>query len=177
MTEKINQRADIRKRIDLFTKKTQASEEIYKKAIVLYEYKKAKNVFIYLSTDKEVNTAKIIEHAFSKGKRVFVPVTKDTMFFSEIFADTIYVKGKYNINQPKEEKKTDIEPDIIFIPLVGFDEEKNRLGQGKGYYDRYLRNCKAKKVALAFSIQQANRIFIEKCDIKMDMIITEEKIF
>lgn len=177
MTEKINQRNTLRKRTTEFKEKDVASKEISNKAINLEEYQQANSIFIYMSSHKEVDTKQIIDDALSKGKRVFVPVTKDIIYLSEIFANTKYIKGKYNIKEPSVIKEADIEPDIAFIPLVGFDKDKNRIGQGKGYYDRYLNGYKGKKIALAFSVQQTDKIFTEKCDIRMDMIITEENIF
>lgn len=177
MTEKINQRTYIRKSIADFEDKQSASEEIFNKVINLDQYKKADSIFIYLSTDREVNTDKIIKDAFQNGKRVFVPVTKDIIYLTEITESTIYINGKFGIREPAVFKKADIEPDIAIIPLVGFDKDRNRIGQGKGYYDRYLKEYSGIKIALAFSVQQTIKVITEKCDIKMDMIITEENIY
>ncbi len=86
--------------------------------------------------------------------------------------------NKYGIPEPISNKK--IYPNILLIPLVGFDDQLNRLGYGGGYYDRYLskeqRNNKLFKVGIGFSFQKVKKLPINRFDIKLDCIITEKKI-
>ena len=71
-------------------------------------------------------------------------------------------------------------PDLIFVPLVGFDNKLNRLGYGGGFYDRYFeKNLKQKniiKIGLAFSFQKIKKLPINKFDKKLDNIITEKNL-
>ena len=71
-------------------------------------------------------------------------------------------------------------PDILFVPLVAFDKELNRLGYGGGFYDRYIQKIskikKIVKVGLAFSFQKLKTIPSDKHDKKLDIIITEKDI-
>ena len=71
-------------------------------------------------------------------------------------------------------------PDLIFVPLVGYDNNLNRLGYGGGFYDRYFeKNSKKKKIikiGLAFSFQKIKKLPVNKFDKKIDRIITEKKI-
>lgn len=175
MIDKSQQRELLRKRTAQFTNNHKASKIITKKLFDLEEYELANSIFVYLSTDKEVDTYPVVERAFKDGKRVFVPVTREEMRLAEIFPITPLVKGKYGIKEPKNTEISDFVPEIAIIPLVGFDIDKNRLGQGKGYYDRFLRTFSGKKIALAFSIQKLEGIITDSNDIKMDMIITEEE--
>ena len=86
--------------------------------------------------------------------------------------------NKYGIAAPTLGKK--IYPDIIFVPLVAFDDDLNRLGYGGGFYDRYLEKIskikKIFKIGLGFSYQEIKKIPINKYDKKLDLIITEKKI-
>ena len=86
--------------------------------------------------------------------------------------------NKYGISEPISVKK--IYPDIIFVPLVAYDNDLNRLGYGGGFYDRYLNKImkikKIYKIGLAFSYQELKKIPINKYDKKLDLIITEKKI-
>ncbi len=67
-------------------------------------------------------------------------------------------------------------PDLIFVPLVGFDRALNRLGQGGGYYDRaLLLYPQARKVGIAWSIQEVARLPVEPHDIPLDAILTEKE--
>ena len=62
---------------------------------------------------------------------------------------------------------------MIVVPIVAFDEHLYRLGHGKGYYDRYLKQCRALKIGVAFDCQQVEKVPIEPHDVCLDMIITE----
>ena len=86
--------------------------------------------------------------------------------------------NKYGIAEPTLGKK--IYPDIIFVPLVAYDDDLNRLGYGGGFYDRYIDKIekykKIIKIGLAFSCQKLNRVPTTYYDRKLDIIITEKEI-
>ena len=69
-------------------------------------------------------------------------------------------------------------PDFMLVPLVAFDSLNNRLGYGKGFYDRYLskflKNKKTTTIGIAFSFQKYNKLPVSKSDIKLDYILTEK---
>lgn len=179
MTTKKAQRIKLRKDIKAYKGTETASQRIQDKLFQTKEYKESKSIFIYLSLENEVDTKNIIIDAFSNGKRVFVPITKDNgiMFMSEIEVSTEYKKGKFDIAQPLNFNINEENVDLVIVPLVGFDKEKNRLGQGGGYYDRFLSKNNSAKIALAFAFQELDKIIVADNDIKMDKIITEDKIF
>ena len=72
-------------------------------------------------------------------------------------------------------------PEVLLIPLLGFDKRKYRIGYGGGYYDRYLENISKKKqilsIGIAFDFQQINKIPETKFDKKLDLIITDKRNF
>jgi len=69
-------------------------------------------------------------------------------------------------------------PDLIIVPLLAYDKFKNRLGYGKGYYDKFLRkNKNILTIGLAFSFQKFNKIKASKFDVKLNYILTEKGIF
>src|SRR5210317_2111057 len=86
--------------------------------------------------------------------------------------------NKYGIPEPISDKK--IDPNILLIPLVGFDNKLNRLGYGGGYYDRYLSKVElvkqVLKIGVGFSFQKVKNLPINRYDQKLDYIITEKKI-
>ena len=102
-----------------------------------------------------------------------------------MFFTTWLYKKPLNVNQfgipePKNSKKKII-PDLIMVPLVAFDNRLNRIGYGKGYYDRSLRKIsKIKKNAIflgiAYSFQRCKKIPVNKYDFKLDYIFTEKGI-
>ncbi len=66
---------------------------------------------------------------------------------------------------------------MILVPCVGFNKKKDRLGHGGGYYDRYLKDCKALKIGIAFEAQKTEADLKEENDITLDMIITEKDVY
>ena len=86
--------------------------------------------------------------------------------------------SKQGIPEPYREKK--VFPDVLIVPLVGFDKNKFRLGYGGGFYDRYIsKMSKQKKVltiGFAFSFQELKKVPIDKHDQKLNFILTEKGI-
>ena len=136
----------------------------------------------YYPSNYEVNILNFLEKASNKRFRIALPVIRSSSrmsFKSWVFKEPLYV-NKFGILEPKDTKK-EVIPDLIMVPLVAFDGRLNRIGYGKGYYDRSLRkikNIKKKTVALgiAYSFQKCKSIPISKHDFKLDYIFTERGI-
>ena len=72
---------------------------------------------------------------------------------------------------------TPLIPDFMLVPLLAFDSNNNRLGYGKGFYDKFLRNKKKiTTIGIAFSFQKYNKLPVSNLDIKLDYILTERGI-
>ncbi len=154
------------------------SKLITEKVLSLPQYQTAKSIFIYLSTDSEVDTSAIIIDAFAKEKTVYVPIILEKMFAVRIDKDTKFSIGKLGIKEPEYfQLEEHAKIDLAIIPLVAFDKDKTRLGHGKGYYDYYLADFSGCKVALAFGVQCYPMLIAHPHDIVMDKVITENKIF
>ena len=86
--------------------------------------------------------------------------------------------NKFGIPEPISSKK--FYPDILLVPLIGYDNDLNRLGYGGGFYDRYIEKIekikKVIKIGLAFSYQKLNSIPVNQYDKKLDFIITERNV-
>ena len=100
-------------------------------------------------------------------------------FKSWIFREPLQV-NKFGILEPKNSKKNII-PDLIMVPLLAFDNNLNRIGYGKGYYDKSLKKIyKIKKktisLGIAYSFQKCSAIPVQKHDFKLDYIFTEQGI-
>ena len=136
----------------------------------------------YHPSKYEVNIIKFLEQASKKKFRITLPVIQPSnkmTFKSWVFKEPLYV-NKFGILEPKNSKK-DIIPDLILVPLVAFDDHLNRIGYGKGYYDRSLRKIrKIKKSAvflgIAYSFQKCKNIPVNNHDFKLDYIFTEKGI-
>ena len=136
----------------------------------------------YYPSNYEVNILKFIEEASKKKFKITLPVIKSSnqmSFKSWAFKDPLYV-NKFGMLEPKNFKEKII-PDLIMVPLVAFDTRLNRIGYGKGYYDRSLRKIsKIKKNAIslgiAYSFQKCIQIPVNNNDFRLDYIFTEKGI-
>ena len=136
----------------------------------------------YYPSYYEVNILNFLEKASKKNFKIVLPVIKSSNimnFKSWIFKEPLYV-NKFGMLEPKNSNKNTI-PDLIMVPLVAFDNHLNRIGYGKGYYDRSLRKInKIKKNAIslgiAYSFQKCQKIPTNKQDFKLDYVFTEKGI-
>ena len=138
-------------------------------------------VAMYASTQNEVITYPLIPRAKQLDKGVAFPSFTEQdrdMVFRYILSVSDLKPGAFHILQPKDNATVMEHPDLIVMPLAAFDEQRNRIGMGGGYYDRYLAahpGCYT--IALAYECQKTDRIKADENDIRPDMIITEEKIY
>jgi len=152
---------------------------IKKKLFSLPAFKKVKIVMFYASKDEEAKTDEMIDEALGAGKRVALPrcTSLKTIIPKEITdRKKDLEKGAFGICEPKECKK-DIsteEIDVIVVPGVAFDKKGARLGRGKGYYDRFLKNLSPDKVTigLAFDFQIVENLPKDSHDIPVSQVIT-----
>ena len=141
---------------------------------------KSKIIGAYYPFNYELNILNILE-TFEKKKYIIslpkIAKNNKMNFFKWSFMEPLKI-NKFGIPETNSNKR--INPNILLIPLVGFDEQLNRVGYGGGYYDRYLSKVKDHqkiiKVGVGFSFQKIKNIPINKHDIKLDYIITEKKI-
>ena len=161
------------------------SLKIKEKFFSLNETQKAKKIMIYISFKSEARTREIILELLKKKKKVVVPVIdfkKNEISLSELKDyQKELVANKLGIFQPAKEFFRPFSPkelDLIVVPGIAFDEKGNRLGFGKGYYDKFLSKTPKKipVIALAFEEQIAEKISSEKHDIKMHKILTEKRL-
>lgn len=161
------------------------SKTITSKLTSMEHYKKSKVVFVYLSFNNEVDTINLIEEMLSVGKRVVVPFTDvvNTQIIPiEIKSLDGLKKCSFGYLEPMLDEKIIIDPkefDLVVVPGVVFDKNLNRIGFGKGYYDRILINLnqEVKKIAIAYDFQVLDEIPAENHDVKVDSIITEKQIY
>ena len=90
----------------------------------------------------------------------------------------VLIVNKFGIPEPLKNKKSFL-PDVVLVPLLAFDNQKNRLGYGKGFYDRYLNKYSKKfnnilTVGVAFSFQKYHKLPIDNNDVKLNYILTEK---
>ncbi|MGL4873414.1 MAG: 5-formyltetrahydrofolate cyclo-ligase [Clostridium sp.] len=154
-------------------------EKIIESFFDLEDYKKAKNICIYVKYGSEINTIRIIERALLEGKEVFVPrIKKDRdMDFIKINSIANLEKNKMGILEPKKEFILRVEKiELLVLPGLAFDLNGGRVGYGGGYYDKYLDKKKVVKIALSYELQILEKVPMEEHDIRYDCLISEKRI-
>ncbi|MGI6188478.1 MAG: 5-formyltetrahydrofolate cyclo-ligase [Caldicoprobacteraceae bacterium] len=164
---------------------------LVEKSISISEYllgleciKAAKTIMAYVDMPKEVKTDIIINTLLNMGKDVAVPVCVPASYeliASKILSLDELKSGHYGILEPKKEYLRPMAPDtfdVILVPGSAFDVYGNRIGHGKGYYDRFLSKVPQEtlKIGLAFDYQILPRLPVEHYDIPVNCIITERGI-
>lgn len=142
-------------------------------------------VHLYRSTQFEVDTKPFFEYAWGIGKDVYVPLTdtvSGTLQHVRVTRSTAWAKGSYGIEQPVIDghmlKVNDVffdEKTVVFVPLVAFDRQCNRIGYGKGYYDKFLLKSRAVTIGLAYELQKVQTIQTELHDVSLSCVATEER--
>ena len=143
---------------------------------------KISSIAIYHPTKSEISPLKLIKICKNLSIKICLPIidkNNNVLIFSEFDNETSLKKNKFGINEPININK--IVPDIVFVPMVGFDKNLNRLGYGKGYYDRTISKLRKLKnifvIGLAYDSQMVTCIPTENHDEKMDIIITDKYIY
>jgi len=152
------------------------SERIAERVTALEAYQGARTVMCYHSVCGEVDTLKLIERMRSDGKTVCLPAIIGKGVMEARRMDCL-VPGSYGIPCPEGPVIPPEEIDLILVPGLAFDARCHRLGQGGGYYDRYLPKCRGKTVGIAFDCQVVERLPLLAHDVQLDMLVTESALY
>ena len=158
-----------------------AADRIQDLFLAMPEYLAAGSVAMYCAVKNEVSTERVMSHALLTGKALFLPAVEgDEMFFRRVVDLKDLVAGRFGIKQPSVDcpAADPEEIDLIVIPGVGFDLAGQRIGYGKGYYDRVLHRLEGKGALTAFcyEFQIVASLAGEQHDVNMDRIITEQRL-
>ncbi|MEG1738533.1 MAG: 5-formyltetrahydrofolate cyclo-ligase [Odoribacter sp.] len=161
-------------------KKTYSLEQKIQKSLSVWKiveqdehFKAARIVLIYWSMEDEVFTPDFVGR-WAKEKTILLPCVKGDQL------ELRYFEGKeklcpgegYAIPEPVGKLFTDLNKiDLILVPGVAFDQQGNRLGRGKGFYDKILKLTNAYKIGVCFDFQYLDNIPTEAHDIRMDQVI------
>jgi len=152
------------------------------------------DIAIYMSADGEVDTGILLETLLELGKNCYLPVMLDattTLEFRQYLPGRPLIRNSFGLHEPGPEAAT-IAPELlstVFMPLVAFDEQGNRLGMGKGYYDRTFafkmmpanETIKSPEspvlIGLAHECQRVENLQAASWDVPLKGIITGRKLY
>ena len=140
-------------------------------------YKKTHALMLYWPVHNEPDTGRIIADAWRDRKVVLLPYIKGDRVFPAVYKKDMPLKhGKYNIKEPVHAEEYPVQDiDVVVVPGIAFDPGGNRIGYGKGYYDKFLNSLGKQTVKAGFSFNRCviDTIYADKWDIPVDMVFTE----
>lgn len=152
-------------------------------------FRDATRVAFYQKLDGEIDPGVLADYAMNQGKSCYLPVINkdndETLTFAPYDANTELIENQWGIAEPPlpDEIISPTTFDVVFVPLVGFDENCFRLGMGKGFYDRtfsfkiFNRRSQPLLVGLAHECQLTDPFPTETWDVRLDAVATPKKIY
>ncbi len=169
---KIRRRIRNKKNILSDMEKAQSSIAVFDKIEALPAFINAKSVLMYWSLPDELPTHNFIVK-WSNKKQMLLPMVKgDRMLVKPFTSMDDLRKSDMGIWEPDVQKEYLRHIDLVIVPGIAFDKHKNRLGRGKGYYDRYFNHKNIVKVGVCYDFQLLEVVPTEPFDVSMDKVIT-----
>lgn len=189
----LSQKKELRKEAKSYRKSLSENDRLDKSSTIisnlkaLKEFQKAEVILMYASLPDEVETLSLIRELTEKGKKsVYCPVTQgDEMEFYRISSVDDLKEGNFHVFEPEPlaEKLLGFQKDVhycMLMPGLMFDKRGNRLGYGKGYYDKYLarvpKDVNLTTVALSYDAMVKDAIPAEETDWRADYIVTKNEV-
>jgi 5-formyltetrahydrofolate cyclo-ligase len=159
-------------------KKTIYDKEISNRIIQSDYFKNASQVLVFASTENEFDTRHIVEKCRTEGKRVFYPICIDDsgeMVFKKVDSLGDMQYGMYNILEPKSYCKEyrQKENDLVIVPCLSATESGYRIGYGKGYYDRFLKNFNGVSICPCYEEMVSDTLPTDEFDIRIKILATQ----
>jgi 5-formyltetrahydrofolate cyclo-ligase len=140
------------------------------------------HVFLAIEEQKEVNTEYLLHLLQGKDKEIIISksdfVTRKMSHFL-LTDNTKIKKTQYNIPEPINGLEVPVDKiEVVFVPLLAYDKKGNRVGYGKGFYDKFLSECKPETIKIGLSFFEAEEIIedVLETDVKLDYCINSNKI-
>ncbi|MDE6578533.1 MAG: 5-formyltetrahydrofolate cyclo-ligase [Muribaculaceae bacterium] len=155
------------------TDKRSAAEEVFARLEQTAAFILADHILMYHSLPDELYT-----HAFlgkwGSRKHFYLPRVNGVNLEILPYDESRLELGSFHIEEPTGDNVIDPEEiELIIVPAVAYDRNGNRLGRGKGFYDRLLKTTKATKVGVGYEFQLVDEVPVEPHDVGVDIIITQ----
>ncbi len=173
------EKSDIRRKIKALRTmlsdedKNSAAEEVFEQLEKTAAFLLADKILMYHSLPDELQTIAFLKKWGSR-KKFFLPRVNGVNLDILPYDQSRLELGSFQIEEPTGDDLTDpAEIELIIVPAVAFDRNGNRLGRGKGFYDRLLQTTRATKIGVGYDFQLIEEIPAEPHDVPMDMVITQ----
>lgn len=141
------------------------------------------HIFLPITEQKEVNTELILHLLAGKDKEIILSKsdfeTRNLTHFL-LTDNTKIKKNEYNIPEPVDGIEVPTSKiEVVFVPLLAFDKTGNRVGYGKGFYDKFLNKCKPDTIKIGLSFFEPEEVIedVFESDVKLDYCVTTKEVF
>lgn len=176
------EKSDIRRKIRNLrmmlsdAEKTQAADEVFDQLEKTAAFMMADNILMYHSLPDELSTLRFLKK-WNGRKHFFLPRVNGVNLDILPYEETRLELGSFQIEEPTGDNIADVDDiELMIIPAVAFDRKRNRLGRGKGFYDRLLASSRATKIGVGYEFQLLDELPAEEHDVPMDIVITQKTI-
>lgn len=151
-------------------------------------YRSAHHIAAYIAIRGEIDLSGLFKNGATLGKQFYLPVLREeAMFFAPWSADAPLVKKGFGLLEPDADSASFIDPhqlDLVLAPLVVFDDQCNRIGQGGGYYDRAFAHKKLSQagalpvlMGVAHESQREEKLQPQSWDVPLDCVVTDKQVY
>lgn len=179
MYDKIQVRTEIKNLKQGFTEAQKQAEAdiVFHKIESFPEFENAETILMYWSLPDELPTHRFVEK-WSRSKQILLPAIQvNEMMIKRYSTSNLLKQGLLGILESNVDEIFEGKIDLVIVPGIAFDLQKNRLGRGKGFYDRFFEQNQLLKIGVCFVFQLLESVPHSEHDIKMDIIVTSDGIF
>lgn len=179
MNEKFSEKNEIRYKIKRLrtllpeSERILAAEEVFRRLEETAAFLLADKVMMYHSLPDELSTHDFLKK-WSGRKRFYLPRVNGVDLEVLPYEESRLELGSFHIEEPTGNEVTDpSEIELVVVPAVAYDRKGKRLGRGKGFYDRFLKNTRATKIGVGYEFQLLDELPVEPHDVSMDIVVTQ----
>lgn len=171
--DSIRRRVKARKSLLSDEERLSAAQSVFHRLEQLAAFTLSHRILVYNSLPDELSTRDFIQK-WNGRKRFFLPRVNGVDLDILPFDQTRMHIGAFRIEEPTGDDCEDVDTmEMIIVPAVAFDRRCNRVGRGKGYYDRLLKKSRAITVGVGYDFQMVDQIDTDYFDVPVDIVITE----
>ena len=164
-----------------------AARSLAERIVELPAYREADSIAAYFAVNGEIDPAAVIDAALAAGKRVYLPhIDGEALRFAPYFHGQKMRLNRFRLPEPDVDTGAMLAPtelDLVLVPLVVFDRERNRIGMGGGFYDRSFafrkdagRNS-PRLVGIAHELQRVDALQPQAWDVRLDLVVTDAAVY
>lgn len=175
--EDARRRARAQKSMLTERERREAATDVFAQLEDLAAFMMADNILMYHSLPDELSTLDFLDKWHGR-KRFFLPRVNGVNLDILPYDRSTLRLGAFHIEEPDGDNTTAIDDiEMIVVPAMAYDRAGNRVGRGKGYYDRLLAQSAAVKIGVAFDCQMVDELEVDPFDQPVDIVITQSRTY